>query len=264
MSDNQRSSKHVLDDIPTLLYAFVSTVNKIEQYSKDVNTPKDNEALRTKLRKSREKAKADSKVLMSKFESVKKDNSYRDNEKLFQKLYKQFKEVFERFQKESRKSVEEEKKAAKKYVEQLNIGGHQLQNEYDTSYVQLELMDEVDRGVKVALGEYDANTIELEKNMSREKLQDLKKLEVDMDDLNTCYVELKGLLLEQNEGLDHVEDNVDQANSYVIEGIDDIKAANKHASKGRLGLIILIILIILVAIGIAIALYFGFSSIKTT
>jgi t-SNARE complex subunit (syntaxin) len=92
-------------------------------------------------------------------------------------------------------------------------------------------MEEVDKGVKVALGEYDANTIELEKLMSREKLTDLKKLEVDMDDLNTCYVELKSLLLEQNPGLDTIETNVDTANEYVVEGIEDIKAVRTNLTK---------------------------------
>jgi pyruvate/2-oxoacid:ferredoxin oxidoreductase beta subunit len=121
MSDNERGSKNNrndIEDISNLLHGFVNTVNKIEQYAKDLNTPKDNEALRTKLRKCREKAKSDSKTLMVKIDAAKKDNTFRDNEKLFTKLTKQFREVFERFQKESRKSIEEEKKSQRSQVYQ--------------------------------------------------------------------------------------------------------------------------------------------------
>ena len=68
---------------------------------------------------------------------------------------------------------------------------------------------------KFVLTEAAANTIETERAIERQKLEDLKRLQVDMNDLHQCYVDIRDMLEGQQEYIDKIQDNVETAAAHV-------------------------------------------------
>lgn len=235
--------KSDIEEVSNIIYQFISTVNRIEVLSKELNTLKDNESVRTRLRKAREKAKKESKQLIARLDSD-KELLLKEDEKLYGKLIKQQKEIFERFQIVYRESLEKEKQRQpdKHYrgnffftvliiiscietedTESVADDGS-FNNDSSPSHKQ-KFSEEIEES-RLVLSEYNKNVIETEKNMAKERLEDLKRLDSDMNDLQECFVNLKVLLTEQNEQLDQIEQNVDKANECMEEGIEDIRYSN--------------------------------------
>ena len=82
---------------------------------------------------------------------------------------------------------------------------------------------------KFVLLQSDQNTIETEKKMALQTLDDLKRLETDMDDLKSCYVDLKSLLNEQTEGIDQMYENTVTANENVEAAVTELQAVSKSS-----------------------------------
>jgi DNA mismatch repair ATPase MutS len=117
---NTEAKKNDIDEVSNLMYQFISTVNRIETLSKDINTPKDTDNLRLKLRKAREKAKKEAQMMANKLDAAKEQvaNDEGHDEKQFGKLLKQYKEIWDRFQKVYRESQEKEKNSVRGQMQQ--------------------------------------------------------------------------------------------------------------------------------------------------
>jgi t-SNARE complex subunit (syntaxin) len=232
------SKKSEIDELSNLMYQLISSINRIESFSKDINTPKDTETLRTKLRKLREKAKKEENLLNIRLENAKvqalKDDTH--DEKQFGKLKKQAKEIVDRFHNVIRESQEKEKNSTRGgSSSETNDGksspAHGVEDTNETignaGTHKQKFQVEVDES-RLVLSEFNRNVIETEKALAKEQLRDLQHLEVDMNDLQECFVHLNVLIREQQSSLDQIESNLDQANVNMEEGIEDIKWSNEN------------------------------------
>jgi t-SNARE complex subunit (syntaxin) len=100
------------------------------------------------------------------------------------------------------------------------------------------------------------NTIEAE---TKETLQDLKRLERSMDELQEMFQDLHALIMMQGELLDNIEINVEKSIDYMEQGIDNMKSAKKHAGRTRktmcivgvvAAIVVVVALIVMAALGV--------------
>jgi t-SNARE complex subunit (syntaxin) len=113
---------------------------------------------------------------------------------------------------------------------------------------------------KHTLTGHTVNTIEAE---TKETLQDLKRLESSMDELQEMFQDLHALIMMQGDLLDNIEINVEKSIDYMEKGIDNIKSAKKIASKTRttaccIGIVAAVIGIVLLVVFVALGLGLGF------
>jgi syntaxin 1B/2/3 len=119
---------------------------------------------------------------------------------------------------------------------------------------------------KHTLTGHTVTTIEAE---TKETLQDLKRLEQSMDELQEMFQDLHALIMMQGDLLDNIEINVEKSIDYMEQGIENLKKAKKYSSKARtttcciaaiVAIVIVVILVIVVALGLGVGFgkYFTF------
>ncbi len=115
-----------VDDLSDCIYALVQRVTRIENYTKEIESPKDTEVLRKKLKREREIAKDIASQLLRQFKHFEADKELTEKERFtFSKVTKQFSEVFENYERVNRESIQREKRAILKREQILSgMGKH--------------------------------------------------------------------------------------------------------------------------------------------
>ncbi|EFC50341.1 predicted protein [Naegleria gruberi] len=234
-----------VEDLSNKIYSFMYTVGRIESHTKELEK-KDSDSVKNKLKAHREKAKKELRWLLQKFEEIScKAPNLKDSttEKVFEKITKQFKDQFERFQNVSKHSIEVEKKHLIKVhsrsrqtensalvddTENNDTDGEYEDHKYGVGKYEQEQQDLFEQ--RLILTEFDHSMIQTEKAIAEERLNELKQLEVDMNDIYSCYVDLSSMIKQQGETMDTVESNILKSNIMVEEGVEYIETSRKKLS----------------------------------
>jgi len=93
----------------------------------------------------------------------------------------------------------------------------------------------------------------------REREDAIRKLEGDIQDVNTIFKDLGMLIHEQGEVLDSIEANIDNAQMSVSEGTTQLSTAREYQSKARRKkcCLLIVLLVVLAIIGIIIGVSVG-------
>ncbi|KAL9644689.1 hypothetical protein ABK040_012343 [Willaertia magna] len=234
-----------MEELSNKIYSFMYTVGRIETYTKELER-KNSEGIKNKLKLQREKAKKESRWLLEKIEEISERNK---DDKSFQKITKQFKEQFERFQKVSRYSIHVEKL----YLMKLNRNIEEKEPIVDDRHNALVTKfraEQEEFEQRLLLAEYDQRAIETEKAIAEERLNDLKELETDMDQLMHTYVEIRDLIQVQGESIDEIEKNVEEASFFVEEGVEYIKTSKESLKHRLFFMIVSMVFVALATIGV--------------
>eukprot|EP01028_Stygiella_incarcerata_P013008 TRINITY_DN81046_c0_g1_i1.p1 TRINITY_DN81046_c0_g1~~TRINITY_DN81046_c0_g1_i1.p1 ORF type:complete len:282 (-),score=95.21 TRINITY_DN81046_c0_g1_i1:211-1056(-) len=87
-------------------------------------------------------------------------------------------------------------------------------------------------------------------NMIDEQTEDIVRLEENLEDLHSMYLDMATLVDEQQDGLDHISANIGKSVSHVDKGVDELQKAEKYQKKARKKMCILIIIALSVAAGV--------------
>ena len=97
----------------------------------------------------------------------------------------------------------------------------------DGHHQEQQMEEEAKNEPQFRILEADKNTVESEKMLAKQTVEDLRNLETDMYELNGIFKELKELIDEQQDSLDMAQKNVSDANAYVETAVVDIRDARK-------------------------------------
>ncbi|KAG5506986.1 hypothetical protein JKF63_05732 [Porcisia hertigi] len=104
----------------------------------------------------------------------------------------------------------------------------------------------------------DMSGFHTEEAIQREKLQSARDIESDVMDLKTTIQEFYSLVRQQQEGLDHVSNNVTESHSLIERGHDQIQSASGQQQSWRkigcLGSVLLLLVVTLVIVVVSFAL----------
>ncbi|KAL9646909.1 hypothetical protein ABK040_013768 [Willaertia magna] len=95
------------------------------------------------------------------------------------------------------------------------------------------------------------NTVKAKYQEIKETHEDLKKLEMSMNELQDMFRDLHTLIMMQQDLIDNIEDNVLRSVDYVEKGVKNLKTAKKLADKGRSMKCILLVCFIIILIVVA-------------
>lgn len=111
-----------------------------------------------------------------------------------------------------------------------------LVRKYEEKQMELQHKKEQDQQQKIQfiLSTADAETIEMEKKIALETKAELEAVEKDYAELHEMYEQMNFLIREQGQGLNIIEKNIQQANEYVKEGTEYVKAASACTTTGIL------------------------------
>ncbi|KAG2374019.1 hypothetical protein C9374_011098 [Naegleria lovaniensis] len=111
-----------------------------------------------------------------------------------------------------------------------------LIRKYEQHQKQIEQAKEQaqQKQIQFILSTADAETIEIEKKIANETKRELEVVERDFAELHEMYEQMNVMLRQQGEGLNIVEKNIQQANEYVKEGTEYVKAASAMTGTGIL------------------------------
>ena len=87
---------------------------------------------------------------------------------------------------------------------------------------------------KFVLSSADQGTLDVEKQIALETNRELKDLETNYYELHQCFVDLNEMVKEQGEGIEVIQQNVQLANEYVEQGVENIKVAKSFTGMGLL------------------------------
>jgi hypothetical protein len=87
-------------------------------------------------------------------------------------------------------------------------------------------------------------------NMIDEQSEDIYRLEENLEDLHSMYLDMATLVDEQQDGLDHISTNIGKSVSHVDKGVDELQKAEKYQKKARKKMCILIIIALSVTAGV--------------
>jgi DNA repair exonuclease SbcCD ATPase subunit len=94
-----------------------------------------------------------------------------------------------------------------------------------------------------------------EEEIIREKNQEIRALETDLQEINSLMREVAVLVNDQQTGIDSIEMNVESAGTQVQGGNKELGKALKYAQSSRKKMCCVIVLLMI--IGLILALYFG-------
>lgn len=111
-----------------------------------------------------------------------------------------------------------------------------LAKKYEEKQMELQQRKEQAQQQKVQfiLSTADAETIEMEKKIALETKAELEAVEKDYAELHEMYEQMNYLIRDQGQGLNIIEKNIQQANEYVKEGTEYVKAASACTTTGIL------------------------------
>jgi t-SNARE complex subunit (syntaxin) len=96
-------------------------------------------------------------------------------------------------------------------------------------------------------------------NYIRDRHQDIMQIEKSLQELQQLFVDMAMLVTEQGEMIDSVENNIENAISYVVQGKGQLKKANKWATRNRKCMIAIIVLSVVALAVVAIILAVNFT-----
>ncbi|KAG2385448.1 hypothetical protein C9374_003263 [Naegleria lovaniensis] len=92
------------------------------------------------------------------------------------------------------------------------------------------------------------NTIKATYSEIKETHEDLKRLELSMNELQDMFRDLHTLILMQQDLIDNIEDNVLRSIDYTEKGVQNIKTAKKIGDKTRNAKCVLLVIVVVIAI----------------
>ncbi|KAJ2744149.1 hypothetical protein H4S06_005479 [Coemansia sp. BCRC 34490] len=95
------------------------------------------------------------------------------------------------------------------------------------------------------------------RNVDQRK-DDIIKIEETMRSLSELSQEISQMVIKQQEQIDSIENAVEEAHGYTVEGVKEVQKATEYVKKSRKMKWCLLILAILVAVAIGVGLYFKF------
>jgi hypothetical protein len=244
-------SVNEFDQVSNAIYNLLNMCSKIEsltrQLDRDTTNTKKTEATKKKLKKERETAKENFKKLSEDIQACIVSDKLNKDKQVIDKLKKNFQEVSDRFSYVNRVSMEKERELETRVRDRFTESGvleresHSFDNISQQSQKQkqhqhhqqqqLHAKEEaVENEPKFVMMEYTMNTINTVDVLAKEKLNDLKNLETDMNELHDLFINLKDIVQEQQEDLNIVETNVESSAALVEEGVENIKFARKNAT----------------------------------
>mmetsp|Transcript_14285 Transcript_14285/g.21595 ORF Transcript_14285/g.21595 Transcript_14285/m.21595 type:complete len:297 (+) Transcript_14285:140-1030(+) len=247
--DHAQAISHLSDKVHQISYLIEEIDHLSSQVERAESTGVTLEQCEQKVERMKV-ARDDVRLLLKRFvESMKSA----EKQGLFKKntsSYRQFKKIQESFLRNQSKSqsILEKSMVTEK---ELLTRKMSLLSEREQALEDEELDDFMDsRGEQarvkqqLSLSKYDANNIETEKAITKEKLKDLKLLESELDDVAQCYVNFRDIAKEQQIFIDNIQDNVDEANHHVDGTVDNLKEANLTDSNNKRTIFFLILIVL--------------------
>ena len=108
-----------------------------------------------------------------------------------------------------------------------------------------------------AIKQVDNSELYTKEALEREKLQGALEIEAEMRDLKSTYKEFNDLVQHQQQGIDTMASNVQDARVHVEKGIVELQEASAHQKSSRKKLCIALIIIVVLAVVVAVAAYLG-------
>lgn len=108
-----------------------------------------------------------------------------------------------------------------------------------------------------AIKQVDNSELYTKEALEREKLQGALEIEAEMRDLHSTYKEFNDLVNHQQQGIDTMASNVQDARVHVEKGIVELQDASKYQKSSRKKLCIALIIIVVLAVVVAVAAYLG-------
>jgi len=232
------------------------------------------ETMRKTLEKRRRNAKnslANFIDLMRKCKEQNWSSKNRTASRELDKIMRDFDEGQKRMQQLLAESVSREKEIVNRRLDALNRQQERMLASSSTGAqgdsAEGEQFDEEDgqddpllqKQKQMEIAVYDLAAIDAERQIAEEKVGDLRLVEQEVDELLNCYMDLKQNLLDQQEGIDQIQENFQQANSQAEKGISHVKAANEHQKQGNsiiYGTICLMLVVFLICSMILFALFY--------
>lgn len=152
------------------------------------------------------------------------------------RLETQFKEIKKRYDVVFAKVLEKEKK--EKTVRNILANEDVDENEKDDEFTKEQLQN-VKKEIPIMdldslLTSAQSSTIDVHKRIAEEEHAELTKLETELLELNSCVVDVKEMVNEQQQALDLLDKNVQKANDSVEVAVEDIKIASNRTVVGGL------------------------------
>lgn len=201
-----------------------------------------------RMKIAREQVKTKLKNFVEQMKAAERNGTF-NKSSLANRQFKKIQEGFLKNQEDSQaiiaRSMNTEKKLLTRKMDELAEHEKMLEDEDVDDYLD-------SRGAQqrvkqqLSLSKYDANNIETEKAITKEKLKDLKRLESEMDDITHCYVDFKEILLDQEDGIDEMHNNVREAQEHVDGSVSNLKAANAVQKQGGKVIFMLVAIVLIV------------------
>lgn len=94
----------------------------------------------------------------------------------------------------------------------------------------------------------DDSELLTEEALQTEKLEGILEVQRDMNELKSMYHEMHSHVVQQQDGLNLAEGNIDKAQAHVEKGVVELKSANKLQKSSRKKMFILLAIIAVIAI----------------
>jgi len=101
------------------------------------------------------------------------------------------------------------------------------------------------------------NQREFNDMMIRQRDEGIRDIEAALSDVNDIFRDLATLVVEQGTLIDNIESNIEQANTKVIKGVQELKVASNEQRKARTKMCCIALIIVLVAAAAVVLIVIG-------
>eukprot|EP00762_Andalucia_godoyi_P006243 ANDGO_01619.mRNA.1 Syntaxin-7A len=249
-----------LDDISRNVQKFSGKVVKIENMCNTLGGPNDNREFRKLFEKERQGTQGLAKEISNGLQAFQVSASEKAQ---YDKVRAQFNTVLQKFESVNRNAQRKEKELvatmsssqAKSGPESHLSGGGARRNDFGDSR-DIEDPNDIEVQVQDRNSRFDRSTVALEHQMIREQNNDIMRLEEDLNELSSMYVDMAVMVNEQSKDIDLIENNVSKTSASVEKGIDELKKSRELQKKARKKMCCIIGMILVCAV-VGIVVYFA-------
>lgn len=91
-------------------------------------------------------------------------------------------------------------------------------------------------------------TLQYENELLQDRERRMKRIEVDVIDINQIMNEISSLITEQGESIDSIQNNIENVSHQVQEGTSELRKAESYQNKYRKKVLIILIICLIVAL----------------
>ncbi|CAF0877041.1 unnamed protein product [Brachionus calyciflorus] len=240
----------LIQSLRTSIQKLNQSINQIENLSNQIGTSRDSNDLRKKLADVQHSAKEIAQNAQKNLKELNSNPINNGSEFKIQKerLTDELVKVFKKFQQVAETSLRKEKQFELPEQSASRGGNVTFQNE----------IEEANFGLGRSTNyEQEQRNIQIKRDQDLQLVKDrenqIHQLESDIIDLNSMFKDLAIIVNDQQETIDAIENNINNAELSVINAKDELSEAVKSKSKARmkkiyLSIILLIIILVIVVI----------------